>query len=106
MRHFSCDLCGRSLTPCGETRYLVRVEGFPVADPADATLADAVEDPIDAMDELLAATPPPDDRDGDTVEMMPVTSVKEYDLCGSCYGKLQSDPLGLQARRKVRVSRN
>lgn len=105
MRHFSCDLCGRSLTPSGEARYLVRVEGFPVADTAYSD-AEPVEDAIDAMDELLANTPPPDDRDGDTVEMMPVTSVKEYDLCGSCYSKLQSDPLGLQARRKVRVSRN
>jgi hypothetical protein len=103
MRHFSCDLCGKTLAPGDGPRFLVRVEGFPVTEPADAADTDA--DSIDSMDELLVEMEQ-SEGEPETVEMVPVSARREYDLCGGCYTKLLRDPLGLESRRTIPLSRN
>ena len=42
----------------------------------------------------------------DVSGVLPVFAKKEYDLCGHCYAKFLSDPLGLDSRRKLPFSRN
>ena len=34
MLHFSCDICGKDMTPGGATRYVVKMEAFAATDPA------------------------------------------------------------------------
>ncbi len=107
MRHFSCDLCGKDLTPGSETRYVVRMESFPAGVPGELTEADLDEDHLEAMAEMLdeleareevgagpATTPVPDRRSA------------EYDLCPGCYRKFAADPLGHDRGRKPHFSKN
>jgi hypothetical protein len=105
MRHFSCDLCGKSLTPGSESRYVVRVEGFAAVEPTVLTDADLDTDAIEAMDELLQEMEV-GDCDDTTADDLPANARKEYDLCPCCYRKLLSDPLGLESRRKLQFSQN
>jgi hypothetical protein len=107
MRHFSCDLCGKSLSPGDDPRYMVRVEGYAMTD-EETTLDENDADSVDAMDEMLTEQVAFEavEEDGDTVEMPPVSAKKEYDLCRSCYARLLNDPLGLETRHSPRFSRN
>jgi hypothetical protein len=108
MRHFSCDLCGKSLTPGSDARYVVRVEGFAAVEPAVLTEADLDTDAIDAMADLLEELDDAEQLDeapaaGDD---LPANARREYDLCPCCYRKLLADPLGLESRRKLQFSQN
>jgi hypothetical protein len=109
MRHFSCDLCGKSLTPGSDARYVVRVEGFAAVEPALLTEEDLDTDTIDAMADLLEEL-----EDTEHLDELPTTAGddppanarREYDLCPCCYRKLLADPLGLESRRKLQFSEN
>ena len=108
MRHFSCDLCGKTLDPAGEPRYLVRLEGSAVAEELPA-VPESEADSVDAMDEFLTeqvAFEALEDKERDTVELPPVCAKREYDLCRGCYSRLLNDPLGLTARHAPGFSRN
>ncbi len=106
MRHFSCDLCGKTLTPHCDNHYAVRIEGFAVTEAVgfdDTADTDAVEE----MDELLSELERNESQsEFETIEMPSAFAKKEYDLCGHCYAKFLSDPLGLDSRRKLPFSRN
>jgi hypothetical protein len=109
MRHFSCDLCGKSLTPGSDARYVVRVEGFAAVEPAVLTEADLDTDSIDAMADLLeelGETEQIVDETPATGDELPANARREYDLCPCCYRKLLADPLGLESRRKLQFSQN
>ena len=108
MRHFSCDLCGKSLTPGSDSRYVVRVEGFAAVEPTMLTEDDLDTDTIDAMADLLEELEV-DDRLDDAPaadDEPPANARREYDLCACCYRKLLADPLGLESRRKLQFSQN
>ena len=107
MRHFSCDLCGKTLLPSEEPRYLVRVEGFAVAE-EETVLDESEADSVDAMEEFLTEQVAFEalEEDGDSAERPPGSAKKEYDLCRGCYARMLSDPLGLETRHSPRFSRN
>jgi hypothetical protein len=111
MKHFSCDVCGKTLHPNGEARFVWTVHGTPALDDLDdenTTLdeADLEEDSIDSMDELLAEREEQHTTDGDTVEMLPVCLQRAYDLCSGCYARMVNDPLGQETRKAQPFSRN
>jgi hypothetical protein len=109
MRHFSCDLCGKSLTPGSDSRYVVRVEGFAAVEPTVLTEEDLDTDSIDAMTDLLEEMEVNERLDNDNAaaeDDLPANARREYDLCPSCYRKLLADPLGLESRRKLQFSQN
>lgn len=97
MRHFSCDLCGKDLTPADEARFVVRMEMFPAAPLGDLTEADLDQDHISSMSDLL-------DELEDTVDdALPAPSPSrtvEYDLCPTCHRQFAADPLGRERGRK------
>lgn len=100
MRHFTCDVCGRSLAADDTaSRYVVRVEGYPateITEPFDDGLdSDHVADMADLLDET--------DSDGPAVPMRGVMAT--FDMCPNCYRRFQADPLG-RDRRRVRFSPN
>ncbi len=53
MVHFTCDLCGKDLTACGDPRYVVKIEAFPGFDPTEITEDDLDEDPMEAVSQIL-----------------------------------------------------
>ncbi len=95
MLHYSCDLCGQSL---GDERFLVRIEGQP-AGTERLELDPSVEhDHLLALDASLAAA----------ADEPPAGLViqRHYDLCPACFRKYAQDPLGRDARRRLRYSSN
>lgn len=108
MRHFSCDLCGKSLPPGGDARYVVRVEGFAAVEPPVLTDADADADTVEEMDAFLEELAENERLadEGERTDDAPANARKEYDLCPKCYAKLLADPLGLESRRKMQFSQN
>jgi hypothetical protein len=106
MRHFSCDLCGKSLTPGSDSRYVVRVEGFAAVEPLVLADEDLETDSIEAMAELLEEMEVRECLDEPVADDPPANARREYDLCPCCYRKLLSDPLGLESRRKLQFSEN
>jgi len=107
MRHYSCDLCGKSLAPGDNARYVLRVEGYAVCDD-DTRLDESEADSVDAMDELLTEQVAFEavEDEGLSEDLPPANAKKDYDLCRGCYGRMLSDPLGLATRHAPRFSRN
>lgn len=109
MRLFSCDVCGKTLNPQTDPRFVWKVEGTPVPTDEEPTVLEdddlEIDDSVDTVDELLIEREQRED-DGDTVEMLPVCVRRAYDVCGGCYMKLVNDPLGLDAKKARPFSRN
>ena len=93
MLHFSCDLCGKDLTDGRDSRYVVRMEVYAAADPAQLTDADLSDDQLEAVGQLL--------RDGDDADAEPAPAYKklQYDLCPPCHKKFLADPLNREAQK-------
>lgn len=111
MQLFSCDVCGKTLHPETDARFVWKVEGGPVSAEDEPTVLEDDEndlDTVDSMDELLLEREgqTESDGDGDTAEMLPVCVRRTYDICGGCYSKLVNDPLGRESRKARPFSRN
>ncbi len=98
MLHFSCDLCGCSLD---HRRYVVQLEAYPAFDPDALEAVDLDVDHLQAVAEALEHHPPTSDEldDGSTQEF-------RFDLCPTCYRKFLRDPLGREAMRRLKFSKN
>ncbi len=111
MRLFSCDVCGKTLNPDADLRFVWKIEGSPVSEAQEPTVLEGDDDleddqdSVETVDELLLERTERDDA-GDTTEMLPVCVRRTYDVCGTCYGKLVLDPLGLESRKVRPFSRN
>lgn len=100
MRHFSCDLCGKDLTPPTDARFILRMEVS--AAPAPLSEEDLEPDHLETMAEMLADL----EADPDSHDLAPPTRRLEFDLCPRCQRKFVADPLGRDATRKLRFSKN
>lgn len=102
MVHFTCDLCGKDLTACGEHRYVVKIEAFPGFDPNEITEDDLDEDPMEAVSQLLQRD------EGLGAEDLTGSLRKgfRYDLCSACHEKFLKDPLGKESLRSFDFSKN
>ena len=109
MQHLqiSCDSCAKKLAPT-DVRYELRMEAKLVTHPADTddtALEHEPIDPLDAMEDLLAAAEDTcDDSDGLAPPVLPLDCA--YDLCPVCYARIQADPLGLDRVRRFQFSDN
>ena len=101
MRHFSCDLCGKDMTPTNTPRYTVKMEAFAAADPAELTNDDLGEDPVEEMARMLTEL-----EDGDEPQLPPAATTMQFDLCPACYRKFVADPLGRETANKFDFSEN
>ncbi len=108
MRHFSCDLCGKTLTPGDDARYVVRIEGYAILDEEETVLDESEADSVDSMDELLTEQVAFEALEDESVsdDMVPASAKKEYDLCRGCYARMLRDPLGTTMRHSPGFSRN
>ncbi|MCS6852110.1 MAG: hypothetical protein NZ700_13185 [Gemmataceae bacterium] len=103
MVHFTCDLCGKELTPGSECRYVVKLEVFAADDPAEITEDDLDDDHMEALSQLLR------DEEANLVDpdaVSPSYKTFRYDLCPECHKKFVRDPLGKEAAHKFDFSKN
>jgi len=111
MRHFSCDLCGKDLTPEIETRIVITLEARVVCQEAAVLAAAALsdedtEDAVEAMDDLLTNKNDDTCHDADMTLSFSSPMSKEFDLCSPCYRRFAADPLGRDRVRRLQFSVN
>lgn len=98
MVHFTCDLCGKDLTACGDPRFVVKIEAYPGFDPTQITEDDLDDDHMEAVAELL--------QRGEEADSDVGRKAFRYDLCPSCHAKFVKDPLGKDIFRILDFSKN
>ncbi len=103
MLHFSCDICGKDLTPDGTPRYVVKLEAFAATDPAQLTDEDMDTDHVEEMAHLLNAI---EEGEEDAPELLPPSQKLRFDMCPVCYRKFVKDPLGRDAATRFDFSKN
>ena len=102
MLHFSCDICGKDLTPDGAARYVVKMEAFAATDPARLTDDDLDADHVEEMAQLLNEI----EDGGAAPDVPPACQKLRFDLCLVCYRKFVKDPLGRDAAARFDFSEN
>ena len=102
MMHFSCDQCGKDMTPEGTERYVLKMEAFAATNPAALTDDDLETDHVEAMAQLLCEM----EDANETPQLLPTCKKLRFDLCRCCYGKFVSDPLGRVTAAKFNFSPN
>ena len=101
MMHFSCDVCGKDMTPDSSGRYVLKMEAFAAA-PAELTDDDLATDHVEEMAQLLS-----DLEEADGAAAPPPTGKKmRFDLCAGCFRKFVNHPLGREAATKFDFSPN
>lgn len=104
MLHFSCDICGKDLSPSKVARYVVKMEAFAATDPAELTEEDLDADHVEEMAQLLRELEESgcDEAPG----TVPAGKKLRFDLCPCCYSKFLADPLGREGAAKFDFSEN
>ena len=102
MMHFSCDLCGKDMTPVGVERYVLKMEAFAAATPVELTDDDLETDHVEEMARLLCEMEDADEEP----DPLPTCKKMRFDLCRACFGKFVNDPLGRDSVTKFDFSPN
>jgi hypothetical protein len=97
-------MCGQSLVPDEDDRYVVKIEVYAACDSMDADCEDEefindFEDDDDENDEEI------DNIDSDEIESIEYKTFR-YDLCSKCHSKYLQDPLSINSIRRGRFSEN
>lgn len=103
MLHFSCDICGKDLSPESAARYVVKMEAYAATDPAELTEEDTDTDHVEAMARLLDEQ---EELGDDGPAPLPAGKKLQFDLCPCCYRKFLADPLGRENAAKFDFSEN
>jgi hypothetical protein len=103
MLHFSCDICGKDLTPDTAPRYVVKMEAYAATDPAQLTAEDMDADCIEEMAQLLSAI---EEGEEETPDLLPTCHKVRFDLCTVCFRKFVKDPLGRDMASRFDFSEN
>ncbi len=103
MIRYSCDMCGRSLVPEEDDRYVVKIEVYTACDSIDdedeEIITDFEEDDVDDGDEEM------DNIDSDEIDNLEYKTFR-YDLCCKCHSRYLQDPLSINSIRRGRFSEN
>ena len=102
MLHFSCDICGKDLTPDGAARYVVKMEAFAATDPARLTEEDLDADHVEEMAQILSEMEDGEEGPG----LLPACQKMRFDLCAACARKFIKDPLGRETASRFDFSEN
>ena len=103
MIHYNCDMCGKSLVPEEDDRYVVKIEIYAACDSMevdddDDLINDFEEDDDDNDDEV-------DNLDPDEIDSVEYKTFR-YDLCSKCHSRFLQDPLSIKSIRRGRFSEN
>jgi hypothetical protein len=97
MIRYSCDMCGRSLVPDEDERYVVKIEVYAACDSMDADCED--EEFINDFED------DDDDESDEEIESIEYKTFR-YDLCCKCHSRYLQDPLSINSIRRGRFSEN
>ncbi len=100
MIHYNCDMCGKSLVPEEDDRYVVKIEIYAACDSMEVDDDEGLIDDFEEEDEEAVDTIDPEEMDG--VEYKPF----RYDLCSKCHSRYMQDPLSINSIRRGRFSEN
>ncbi|MCI0642577.1 MAG: hypothetical protein L0Y72_30840 [Gemmataceae bacterium] len=100
MMHFTCDHCGKELTPGEDQRFVVRIEACAAEDSQDLTEADLEEGHLQAVSEMLQ------EMEDEGLQFDEPAKTFRYDLCGECHKRFIHDPLGKEHLSKLYFSKN
>ncbi|MDB5353178.1 MAG: hypothetical protein JWN86_4425 [Planctomycetota bacterium] len=104
MVHFTCDLCGKDLAPCGEPRFVVKIAAYAGYDPNQITEDDLDEDHMEAVAQILRR----EEAEGALSSDLDAPAFKgfRYDLCSDCHGRFIKDPLNRDTMKILNFSEN
>ncbi len=96
-------MCGRSLVPEEDDRYVVKIEVYAACDSMDIDCEDEeflndFEDNDDGDEEM-------DNLEPDDIESIEYKTFR-YDLCCKCHSRYLQDPLSIKSIRRGRFSVN
>ena len=104
MIHYNCDMCGKSLVPEEDDRYVVKIEIYAACDSME------VDDDEDLIDDLEEDDDDDDDDEVDNLDPEEIDGVEyktfRYDLCSKCHSRYLQDPLSINSIRRGRFSEN
>lgn len=102
MINYNCDMCGKSLVPEEDDRYVVKIEIYAACDSMDVDdeelINDLEEEDEDDDDEI-------DSLDPDEIDSIEYKTFR-YDLCSKCHSMYLQDPLSIKSIRRGRFSEN
>lgn len=103
MINYNCDMCGKSLVPEEDDRYVVKIEIYAACDSMD----------VDDDEELINDLEEEDDEDDDELDSLDPDEINSieyktfrYDLCSKCHSMYLQDPLSIKSIRRGRFSEN
>ena len=99
MKYDSCDRCGATLGQPADC-YKLTIAIRPA--PGDRPGRDGVDDPVQAMAELLDEM----EESGDYPALPAPGHRAEFNLCSACRARYAADPLGRNPGRGLRFSKN
>lgn len=94
-------MCGKSLVPEEDDRYVVKIEIYAACDSMDddeELITDLDEEDEDDDDEV-------DSLDPDEIDSIEYKTFR-YDLCSKCHSMYLQDPLSIKSIRRGRFSEN
>ncbi len=105
MIHYNCDMCGKSLVPEEDDRYVVKIEIYAACDSMEV---DDDDDLIDDFEEDDEEEEEEEEEDNINHEEMDGVEYKtfRYDLCSKCHSRYMQDPLSINSIRRGRFSEN
>ena len=103
MIRYNCDMCGRSLVPEEDDRYVVKIEVYAACDSIDGDdeemITDFEEEDVEEGDDEI------DNLDSDEIDSLEYKTFR-YDLCCKCHSRYLQDPLSIKSIRRGRFSEN
>ena len=103
MIRYNCDMCGKSMVPEEDVRFVVKIEVYATCDSMEGD-CDFEEELIDDYEEEEDEDEV-DNFDSDDIEDVEYKTFR-FDLCSKCHSKYLQDPLSIQSIRRGRFSEN
>ncbi|MDP6094256.1 MAG: hypothetical protein QF537_20140 [SAR324 cluster bacterium] len=106
MIHYNCDMCGKSLVPEEDDRYVVKIEIYAACDSMEVDDDEGLIDDFEEEDEEDEV----DEEEVDNIDPEEMNGVEyktfRYDLCSKCHSRYMQDPLSINSIRRGRFSEN
>lgn len=102
MINYNCDMCGKSLVPEEDDRYVVKIEIYAACDSMDVDDEELINDFEEEDEEDDDEVDSPDPDEIDCIEY----KTFRYDLCSKCHSMYLQDPLSIKSIRRGRFSEN
>ena len=106
MIHYNCDMCGKSLVPEEDDRYVVKIEIYAACDSMEVDDDDDLIDDFEEDDEEEEK----EEEEVDNIDPEEMDDVEyktfRYDLCSKCHSRYMQDPLSINSIRRGRFSEN